>query len=91
MELEIQAYTKDRIPDVLDFERRLRKEEEDRDGRSIRPISALSRGALMTGALTIPFLCWHMMTARLSEGLTLPLLQAALTGQKKRILIGSAS
>lgn len=29
MELEIQAYTKDRIPDVLDFERRLRKEEED--------------------------------------------------------------
>lgn len=29
MELKIQAYTKDRIPDVLDFERRLRKEEED--------------------------------------------------------------
>lgn len=29
MELEIQAYTKDRIPDVLDFERRLRREEED--------------------------------------------------------------
>lgn len=29
MELEIQVYTKDRIPDVLDFERRLRKEEED--------------------------------------------------------------
>lgn len=29
MELEIQAYTKERIPDVLDFERRLRREEED--------------------------------------------------------------
>ncbi len=27
MELEIQAYTKDRIHDVLDFEKRLRKEE----------------------------------------------------------------
>lgn len=27
MELEIQTYTKDRIPDVLNFERRLRKEE----------------------------------------------------------------
>lgn len=27
MELEIQTYTKDRIPDVLDFERRLREEE----------------------------------------------------------------
>lgn len=28
MKLEIQTYTKDRIPDVLDFERRLRKEED---------------------------------------------------------------
>lgn len=28
MELEIQMYTKDRIPDVLDFEKRLRKEED---------------------------------------------------------------
>ena len=28
MELQIRAYTKDRIPDVLDFERRLRKEED---------------------------------------------------------------
>ena len=28
MELEIRTFTKDRIPDVLDFERRLRKEEE---------------------------------------------------------------
>ena len=28
MELKIQTYTKDRIPDVLDFERRLRKEED---------------------------------------------------------------
>ncbi len=27
MKLEIQEYTKDKIPDVLDFERRLRKEE----------------------------------------------------------------
>lgn len=27
MELEIQTHTKDRIPDVLNFERRLRKEE----------------------------------------------------------------
>lgn len=27
MKLEIQTYTEDRIPDVLDFERRLRKEE----------------------------------------------------------------
>ena len=27
MELEIQTYTKNRIPDVLDFERRLREEE----------------------------------------------------------------
>ena len=26
--LKIQSYTKDRIPDVLDFERRLRKEED---------------------------------------------------------------
>jgi GNAT superfamily N-acetyltransferase len=28
MELEIRAFTKDRIPDVLDFESRLRKEED---------------------------------------------------------------
>ena len=28
MELKIQTYTKDRIPDVLDFERRLRREED---------------------------------------------------------------
>lgn len=28
MELQIRAYTKDRIPDVLDFERRLRREED---------------------------------------------------------------
>lgn len=28
MELKIQTYTKDRIPDVLDYEKRLRKEEE---------------------------------------------------------------
>ena len=29
MELEIRSYTRDRIPDVLDFERRLRAEEDD--------------------------------------------------------------
>ena len=28
MELKIQTYTKDRIPDVLDFERRLRRDHE---------------------------------------------------------------
>jgi len=28
MELEIRTYTKDRIPDVIDFERRLREEED---------------------------------------------------------------
>ncbi len=69
--LEIQIYTKDKIPDVLDFEKDCAKRKTSGDGKSIRTILKPLKIASRINALTIPFPFWHMTTARSSVGSTL--------------------
>ena len=86
--MEIKHYTKDRISDVLRFERDLRCEEDfwgwRIDEKYIADVTASFENPAFANSLSL--LTW---TARWSAELTLHLFAAILTALSKRIWTGS--